>query len=161
LTYLLVGLYLSAIVVANLIVAHFGPAATVPTAFVLIGLDLVARDRLHDAWHRRHLWLKMGTLILAGGLISFTINSVARPIAIASCVAFVAAGLVDAVVYHLLRRKPELVRTNGSNVPAALVDSLLFPTLAFGSFLPWIVAGQFAAKVFGGFLWSLILRRDR
>ena len=39
------------------------------------------------------------------------------------------------------------------------VDSILFPTIAFGSFLPLIVLGQFAAKVGGGFVWSLLLNR--
>jgi len=38
-----------------------------------------------------------------------------------------------------------------------LVDSLLFPTLAFGAVMPAIIAGQFFAKVAGGFFWSLIL----
>ena len=52
----------------------------------------------------------------------------------------------------------------GSNVFGALVDSLVFPTIAFGGFLPWITLGQFAAKVAGGFLWSLVLglrKRER
>jgi fructose-specific phosphotransferase system IIC component len=34
---------------------------------------------------------------------------------------------------------------------------LVFPTVAFGALLPGIVAGQFVAKVFGGFLWAVIL----
>ena len=51
----LVGLYLSAIVAANLIVNHFGPSASIITALVLIGLDLTTRDHLHDAWHGQNL----------------------------------------------------------------------------------------------------------
>lgn len=53
------------------------------------------------------------------------------------------------------------MRVNGSNVPAALVDSIVFPTIAFGALLPWIVLGQFAAKVLGGFVWSLLLNQVR
>jgi len=49
------------------------------------------------------------------------------------------------------------VRVNGSNVVSAAVDSVVFPTLAFGSFLPWVILGQFLAKVAGGAVWSLIL----
>ena len=48
---------------------------------------------------------------------------------------------------------------NGSNIVGAAADSLIFPTLAFGAFLPWVVLGQFVAKVAGGALWALVLAR--
>jgi uncharacterized PurR-regulated membrane protein YhhQ (DUF165 family) len=101
----------------------------------------------------------MGLLIGTGGLISFLLNSSAGIIAVASTAAFALAAVTDAVVYHLFRHKPYLIRANASNGPAALVDSLVFPTIAFGGFLPLITLGQFAAKVAGGFVWSLILKR--
>lgn len=46
---------------------------------------------------------------------------------------------------------------NGSNVAGALVDSAVFPTLAFGEVLPLVILGQFAAKSAGGAVWSLVL----
>jgi hypothetical protein len=52
-----------------------------------------------------------------------------------------------------------LIRANGSNVAGSAVDSIVFPTLAFGAFMPEIVLGQFVAKFVGGFLWSLVLQR--
>jgi uncharacterized PurR-regulated membrane protein YhhQ (DUF165 family) len=58
----------------------------------------------------------------------------------------------------LLRGKQWLVRANGSNVIGAAVDSIVFPTLAFGAFLPAIIALQFAAKVAGGLIWSIVMR---
>lgn len=156
---LIVGMYLVAIVAANLLVVWFGPGVTIINAFLFIGLDLTARDRLHDAWRHDGLVWKMGFLITSGGLVSYLLNRDAGQIALASTVAFTAAALVDGIVYHLLRRRPFLVRANGSNIPGAAVDSIVFPTLAFGGFLPWITLGQFAAKVAGGFVWSLILNR--
>jgi len=39
------------------------------------------------------------------------------------------------------------------------VDSLIFPTLAFGALMPHIVAMQFVAKVAGGALWSWLLNK--
>ena len=69
--------------------------------------------------------------------------------------------VVDAVVYHWLGGYPRWLRVNGSNVPSAAVDSIVFPSLAFGTFLPWIILGQFAAKVCGGFAWSLILFKEK
>jgi hypothetical protein len=153
-----VGLYLFAIVCANLIIAQLGPDWSIITAALFIGLDLTARDHLHDAWHKSRLWPKMVLLIGAGSVLSWVLNAGAGPIAVASFVAFMGAGLVDALGYHLVRHWPRFARVNGSNVPSAAVDSLLFPVLAFGWPPLWgIVVGQFIAKVGGGFVWSLVL----
>lgn len=150
-------MYLAAIVLANLSVVAFGPSVTILNAFLFIGLDLTARDKLHDAWKGEHLWRNMALLIATGSALSWILNRDAGTIALASFAAFGAAAVVDAIVYHLLKDRVRMVRMNGSNIPAAMVDSLIFPTLAFGAFLWPIVLGQFAAKVLGGFVWSLIL----
>lgn len=156
----LIILYLLAIVIANLSVAQFGPSVTIVNAFLFIGLDLTTRDRLHEAWQGRYLWLKMLALIGSGSLLSYALNVNAGPIALASFVAFLAAGLADTLTYWLLGNKERLVKVNGSNVVSAAVDSLIFPILAFGfPVLWWVVLGQFAAKVIGGYLWSLVLFR--
>lgn len=155
---LLIGAYLLAIVAANLLVARFGPAVTVLNAFLFIGLDLTTRDALHDRWQGRYLWPKLAALIAAGSLLSWLLNRDAGPIALASLVAFAASGVVDAAAYALLGKRARLVRVNGSNILSAAVDSLIFPALAFGLPLLWpIVFGQLAAKVLGGFVWSLLL----
>lgn len=153
-----VFLYLLAIVLANLSVVAFGPSVTIINAFLFIGLDLTARDHLHEAWRGKNLWLRMALLIAAGSLLSWVLNRNAGPIALASFVAFAAAASVDAIIYQQLGKYPRWLRVNGSNVPSAFVDSLVFPTLAFGSFLWPIVLGQFLAKVVGGFVWSLVFR---
>jgi len=159
----LVVLYLAAIVAANLIIARLGPQATVVTSLLLIGLDITARDRLHESWQGRRLWTKMAALIAAGSLLSWLLNRNAGPIALASFVAFAASSVADTLTYHLLRRRAWVVKVNGSNVVSAAIDSLIFPTLAFGVLLPLVVAGQFAAKVAGGALWAMVLsfRRRR
>jgi hypothetical protein len=151
-------LYLVAIVLANLSVAQFGPSVAIINAFLFIGLDLTARDQLHEAWRGNRLLPKMAALIAAGSILSWVLNRDAGPIALASFTAFAAAAAVDALVYHQLGRYPRWLRINGSNVPSAAVDSLVFPTLAFGSFLWQIVLGQFLAKTLGGFAWSLLFR---
>lgn len=152
-----VFMYLTAIILANVLAATFGPGITIINAFFLIGLDLTARDKLHDAWHGDRLLLKMGLLIAIGSVLSWVLNRDTGSIAIASFVAFTLAALTDTVIYQRLLSKPKWLRINGSNIPAALVDSLVFPTLAFGGFLWPIVIGQFLAKTAGGFLWSFIL----
>jgi len=156
---LYIGLYLVAIVLANLSVAAFGAASTIVNAFLFIGLDLTSRDKLHEAWHGHGLWLKMLALISVGSLLFWLLNRNAGQIAIASLVAFGCAGMVDAFAYQFLYRRRWLVKVNGSNVFSAATDSLVFPTLAFGALMPAIILGQFVAKVAGGFLWSLVLSR--
>lgn len=144
-----VAMYLGAIVAANLLTARFGPAVTVVNALVFVGLDLTTRDRLHELWAGRWLWPRMLALIVVGSGLSWLLNRAAGQIALASLVAFLAAGVVDALIYHLTWKWPWLARVNGSNVAGSLVDSILFPTLAFGEVLPLVIMGQFAAKVAG------------
>lgn len=154
---LYVLMYLVAIVAANLTVAMFGPSMTIVNAFLFIGLDLTARDKLHDAWHGHRLWAKMALLIATGSILSWVLNRDAGQIALASFVAFALAGAADTFAYHILRHRAWWQRVNGSNVVSAAVDSIVFPTLAFGALLPVIVVGQFAAKVVGGAVWSSII----
>lgn len=156
--WLLIGMYLAAIVGANLLVAALGPAVTIPCAFVFIALDLTTRDRLHDAWHGRGLVWKMAALITAGSALSYALNASAGPIALASFVAFAVSAALDALTYQVLHKRAYLVKVNGSNLVSALADSIIFPTLAFGGLLPWLVLGQFAAKVLGGVVWAWLLR---
>lgn len=158
---LTVLIYLAAIVAANISVVTFGPAVTPYTAFVLIGLDLILRDHLHDKWTGRQLAPRMFALIVTGGALSWVIQADAGRIAIASAVAFMAAFTIDAAIYHAARHLPWMRRANLSNVGGAAVDSLVFPTLAFGALMPAIVLGQFIAKVAGGFVWSWVIGKVR
>lgn len=157
---LIVGLYIVSVVVANLLIAQFGPTAAIPVAFLLIGLDLTARDTLHERWANKNLWLKMAGLIVVGSVLSAALNRQVAQISVASFVAFAATGLTDTIVYHTLKDRVRFVRVNGSNVFSSAVDSFVFPALAFGfPLLVPIMTGQFLAKVLGGLLWSLLLRR--
>ena len=153
------GIYIAALVLANLLVAWLGPWFSAINAFVLIGLDLSLRDKLHEQWQNDKLILKMGGLIVVASVVSYLLNPAAGVIALASFVAFAIAMIADTIVYHLLREKSWMIRSNGSNVAGAAVDSITFPTIAFGGFMPEIVAFQFCAKVFGGSIWSYWLKK--
>jgi len=149
----LVTAWLGAVVLANVSILWWGPASSVYTAFALIGLTLTVRDSLHDAWDHRGLSWRMAALIGAGSLLSWITQPATGRIVIGSVVAFAASEAADALVYHRTRS------THRSNVVGAAMDSLLFPAIAFGGWFPWITLGQFAAKVGGGALWNLVLRR--
>jgi hypothetical protein len=165
--WLLIGMYLAAIVAANLSVAAFGPAVSIVNAFAFIALDLTSGDRLHEAWQHNGLLWKTALLIASGSGLSYALalllpsslppDMVAR-VAVASLIAFSASVALDRLCYHLLRERAYLVKVNGSNLVSAAADSLIFPWLAFGGFLPWTVLGQFVAKVAGGALWAWLLR---
>jgi queuosine precursor transporter len=146
--------YAAAMTLANLSVATFGPAISPINAFFLIGLDLALRDWLHV---RLRVW-QMGALIAATGALTYVLNPAAGQIAIASACAFTAAALVDWGTFARLRGS-WVFRANGSNVAGAAVDSLLFPTIAFGALMPHIVAMQFVAKVAGGAVWAWLIGR--
>lgn len=165
----LVALYLAAIVAANLSVAYFGPASAPINAFLFVGLDITARDSLHERWRGRGLLTRMAALIVAGSAIAYALSlllaspalpeEVVRRIALASLVAFVVAATLDAVVYHLLRRQDLETKVYASNAISAAADSVLFTVLAFGAFLPAVIALQWLAKCFGGALWLWVLTR--
>jgi len=150
---LAIAIYAAAMIGANLSVATWGPAVSPINAFFLIGLDLALRDWLHV----RLRPVQMGALIAATGLLTYALNPAAGMIAIASSVAFTAAALVDWTTFAKLRGS-WLYRANGSNVAGAAVDSLLFPTIAFGALMPGIVLAQFVAKVAGGAIWAYLLK---
>ena len=147
-------IYVMAICAANFSVHVFGPLVTPINAFLFIGLDFVIRDKLHE----RIGILRMFCLIAIAGVISFAVNPATDMIAIASVAAFALAATADATVYQALIKKQWLVKSNGSNIASSAIDSVVFPLIAFGAFLPWVVAGQFIAKVFGGAIWSWLLR---
>lgn len=145
-------IYAGAMTAANLSVAHFGPASIPVNAFVLIGLDLTLRDWLQV---KLKPW-QLLALIAASGVITYALNADAGRFAVASAAAFTVAALVDWAVFVRIPG-PWFARSNGSNVAGALVDSLVFPLLAFGGIDPVLVAKMFAAKVSGGFVWSALL----
>ena len=150
------SLYLGAAVVANLSVAAFGQAALPFTAFLLIPFDLVVRDVLHERWEGPQLLTRMALLVGLGSALSFLVNANAWRVALASMLAFGTAGTVDTIVYHVVRRRSRFARMNLSNSCSAVVDSIVFPLVAFGSANAWLSASQAGAKFVGGIFWSAI-----
>ena len=148
-TLIAIAIYAFAITIANLLAAKMGPIITPVNSFVFIGLDLALRDWLHV---RLKPW-QMGSIIASTGVLTYALNPSAGVIAIASAVSFTAAALVDWSVFAKLSGT-WIKRANASNAAGAVVDSLVFPTVAFGVLMPHIIAMQFLAKVTGGALWA-------
>lgn len=145
-------LFLGAVVLPNYLIAHFGIVDVVPGPWTLmapaavyaVGIALVARDAVDETLGGGHRAL----LIVLGLIVVGTALSIALAgpkVAFASGVAFLVSEILDLGVYRGLRNLGWSVAALGSSYAGALVDSLLFLWLAFGSlaFLP----GQFAGKV--------------
>jgi uncharacterized PurR-regulated membrane protein YhhQ (DUF165 family) len=144
--------YAIAMTLANLSIATFGVWVSPINAFLFIGLDLALRDWLQmqiKAW-------QMAVLIAVSGSLTYALNQNAGMIAIASAVSFTVAALVDWAVFLKITGS-WFKRANVSNVAGAAVDSIAFPTIAFGVFMPEIVALQFLAKIAGGAVWTYLL----
>ena len=166
----LVIIYLLAIVLANVSFAMWGMLVEPWISFGLIGLDLTSRDYLHTAWGGRNLALKMGLLILSGSALSASLG-LALPffgpepimaidggilrVAFASAAAFAAAGTIDTLIFSVLPQR--WLRINGSNLVAGLVDSAVFPIVAFGELSWWLIFYFGAVKFLGGAAWWLAL----
>lgn len=146
--------YVVAICAANYLVYWIGPWWSVANSFLLIGLDFVIRDYLHEkigGW-------RVALLALAAGALSYALNPAGGMIALASCMSFVMAALADGFTYQKLINRRWVVKSNASNCVASCVDSIVFPLVAFGAFMPGIIFGQVLAKIIGGAFWSLSLR---
>jgi len=146
--------YAIAMTVANMLVATFGPSISPINAFVFIGFDLALRDWLQIKLKP----VQMGALIVGTGLLTYALDQSAGMIAIASAVSFTVAALIDWLIFTKIKGT-WLFRANSSNVAGSAVDSLVFPTIAFGGFMPEIVTMQFVAKIVGGAIWTYWLNK--
>ena len=147
-------IYAIAMTLANLSIANFGVWVSPINAFLFIGLDLALRDWLQM---RIKAW-QMAVLIAVSGGLTYALNQDAGMIAVASAASFTLAALADWAVFSKVTGS-WFKRANVSNVAGAAVDSVAFPTIAFGVLMPEIIALQFVAKIFGGAIWTYWLNK--
>jgi len=108
-----------------LIPVGFGLMA--PSGVLMIGLALVLRDQLQELTN----WKWSVFAVVAGFILSFLL---ANPfIAAASAVAFLMSELLDTTVYTWLRDRGRNVAVLLSGIAGAVLDSMLFVYIAFGS----------------------------
>jgi queuosine precursor transporter len=129
----------------GLIPAGFGLLVTAGTYFA--GLSLGLRDALQTVGGIR--WVLAA--IAAGIALSAAFGS--GRIALASAVAFGVAELADLAVYTPLRRRNWRTAVAASNAAGAVVDTVLFLTIAGFPLTPQLVGGQLLVKA----VWMTLL----
>lgn len=155
---LLSSVYIGAIALADLTVAHFGPKAMPFTAFFLVGADFGIRNNLHDELEKIGRKNAVYLLVLAGSVTAAALNPKSSRVALASFTAFLCDGIVGTSVYGRLKGRHKNAGAI-SVIVSSLTDSSIFQFLAFGSIDIRIALAQWILKSCGGIVWSSAFRR--
>jgi hypothetical protein len=134
--------YIATIFAANWLIEHAGIVNVgfglmAPAGVFAAGLALTLRDVVQVTLGR----LAVVAAILVGAALSYTVSPA---FAVASGVAFLVSELADLAVYTPLERRSWLGAVGLSNTVGAVIDSMLFLWLAFGSLE--FLAGQVVGK---------------
>ena len=140
--------YLATVVLANVAVVWWGIVPVgfglyAPAGVYFAGLAFTLRDTTQDALGRR--WV-VGAILLGAALSAL----LSPALALASAAAFLVSEFADYAVYTPLRQRRWLTAVAASNVVGAVLDSVIFLWLAFGSlaFLPGQVLGKLLMTAF-------------
>ncbi len=163
--YLVAAAFLGCIPAANWLIGNVGttcipqgpclipvaPELMAPSGVLLIGAALALRDAVQEALGR--VWVL--ALVIAGAALSLTVSPPA--LAIASATAFLLSELLDFAVYDRLRKRMLAWAVLLSGAAGAVVDSLLFSYLAFGT-VGWapglVIAKVYASLVYALWIWT-------
>jgi uncharacterized PurR-regulated membrane protein YhhQ (DUF165 family) len=156
-------LYMACVPLANWMIGHIGtfcvpdgpcvipvaPGITAPSGVLIIGAALVLRDLVQR---------RMGKMWSLGAIVAGTILSafIAPPsLVIASTVAFLLSELADFAVYTPLQKRNLSLAVFVSSSVGAVVDSIIFLHLAFGSLE--FVEGQIIGKILMALIATVVI----
>lgn len=151
---LMISVYVTMFLIANVLVSVFGPAITPINALFLIAGDMVLRDRIQ--YESGVAW-SISACVIAG-LATIAIAPGSEMIAVASALSVMLAGSASALAFKL-KSGGFFSKAMPANISAAAVDSLAFPLIAFGSIMPGVTLAQFAAKTIGATIILMIIKR--
>lgn len=144
---LLVTLYLIALVMANLLITHYGQLALLVTSVTLIPFDYAVRVRLQELWIGAQLWVRVSFLIGAGSILTVLTVPGSGRVALASVTAFAGGVLVGVWSYTYARLYCSLELTRLISLAwMAAADSVLFSYLAFDDVDGWVLISQVIMK---------------
>jgi len=151
--YIAFGLFALTIPAANWLIGNLGSECVpsgpclvpvgfglmAPSGVLMVGAALVLRDVVHE-----RLGAKWALSAIASGA---ALSALFAPpaLVVASVAAFVCAELADFAVYAPLRARNQAIAVAASGIAGAIIDSMLFLWLAFGSLE--LVEGQVLGKL--------------
>lgn len=154
---LIVFLYLTSIICANLLVKYLGAYGLWFSSFFLIPFDFVTRCLLHEKWKGLKLILRLFVITTIACALTYALNTDAKLIAIASITGFTSAQIAAGIFYQFNKDKSWFFKVNVSDLLAIIADSIVFQLVAFGHTDSLVTLGQIAIKFTGGLLWYYIL----
>lgn len=144
--------YVATFCVVNLVVNNFGPWVVPFTTMCCVAANMLGRDRL---LLKSGPQFSISACIVAGTLTVF-LNTEALQVALGSLAAVTTSGCVSAVAWRVFPGRRWLC-----NVISGAADSLVFPTVAFLTFLPGVCAAMFAGKVVAVTIMSYLMREEK
>lgn len=148
--------YVAIFTIVNLIVYYCGAWVIPITTSVCVAANMMLRDRVFCG-----KGLKFSAAIAAAaGLCTFAINHGALTVAIASFTAVVVGAFVAGWAFKLLKNKVAIEKARPiANTCSAVTDSLIYPTIAFMTFLPLVSVEMFASKFLSVLFYTFIINK--
>ncbi|CAM3549468.1 VUT family protein [Marinicrinis lubricantis] len=141
--WIMVLLYLAAIVTANVVTASLAPfeigAFIVPAGTFIIGVTFFLRDFVQNAIGRAWTYAAMGAAVVLSALTSYLLGDTLW-IVFASAVTFIISETTDTEIYTRLKL-PMSLRVLYSGIVGGLLDSVVFVVIGLSplgaGFTPW------------------------
>lgn len=153
----MIPLYVWGIALSDLGVWRLGPDSAPLMGGLVVGLDLVVRNRLHALWSGRRVWPRMIGLTALGAGLSALIYRDSAPVAWASFDAYLFGGLSATLAWDAAGgRDDRRCRWTALAVGSA-VDALVFTVVAFRAAYPVLIVRIMVCKLLGGVVWSEIM----
>lgn len=148
--------YVAIFTIVNLIVYYCGAWVIPITTSICVAANMMLRDRVFCG-----RGLKFSAAIAAAaGLCTFAFNHAALTVAIASFTAVVSGAFVAGSVFKLLKNKVAIEKARPiANTCSAITDSLIYPTIAFMTFLPFVSMEMFASKFLSVLFYTFIINK--
>ena len=147
--------YVAIFTIVNLIVYYCGAWVIPITTSVCVAANMMLRDRVFCG-----KGLKFSAAAAAAGLCTFAINHGALTVAIASFTAVVVGAFVAGWAFKLLKNKVAIEKARPiANTCSAVTDSILYPTIAFMAFLPFVSVEMFASKFLSVLFYTFIINK--